>query len=73
MFDTDIPKNVSTLLLATNNIPNINIKAIKITKEDLRTDEELEIKKNYFPIMERKYLVQDSYFRMIKAFLWKNH
>ena len=35
---------------------------MNITKEDLTTDEELEIKKNYFPIVERNNLFQGSYF-----------
>ena len=49
-------------MLLKNDIPNIDSETVNITTEDLTTDEELEIKKNYFPIVERKNLLQDSYF-----------
>ena len=61
-FGKNALKKVSTLLLPTNDIPNINSETVNITKEDLTTDEELEIRNNYFPILERKNLLQDSYF-----------
>ena len=48
------------MLLLTYGIPNIKSKTDNITKEDLTTDEELEIKKTYFPKVERKNLLQDS-------------
>lgn len=47
-------------MLLTYGIPNIKSKTDNITKEDLTTDEELEIKKTYFPKVERKNLLQDS-------------
>ena len=49
-------------MLPTIDIPNINSETVNITKEDLTTDGELEIKKNNFPIVERRNLLQDSYF-----------
>ena len=61
-FGKNALKKVSTLLLPTNDIPNINSETVNITKEDLTIDEELEIRNNYFPIPERKNLLQDSYF-----------
>ena len=50
-----------TLLLPTKYIPNISSETVNIIKEDLTTDEKLEIMKNYFPRIERKNLLQDSY------------
>lgn len=49
-------------MLPTIDIPNINSETVNITREDLTTDGELEIKKNNFPIVERRNLLQDSYF-----------
>lgn len=43
----------------THDIPNIKSKTDNITKEDLTTDEELEIKKTYFLKAERKNLLQE--------------
>ena len=43
----------------TYDIPNIKSKTDNITKEDLTTDEELEIKKTYFLKAERKNLLQE--------------
>ena len=47
-------------MLLTYGIPNIKSKTDNIAKEDLTTDEGLEIKKTYFPKFERKNLLQDS-------------
>ena len=60
-LDKNISKKTLTLLLPTKYIPNISSETVNIIKEDLTTDEKLEIMKNYFPRIERKNLLQDSY------------
>ena len=73
-FGKNVPKKISTLLLPTNDIPNIISKTVNITKEHLTIDEELEMKKNYFPIVERKSLLLDNYFLYDRNnFFEKNH
>ena len=72
-FDKNVPEKISTLLLPTNDIPNIKSETVNVTKEDLTIDEELEIKKNYFPIVERKSRFKTAIFYTIKAILLKNH
>ena len=59
-FDKNFPPKNSTFLLLTYDIPNIKSKTDNITSEDLTTDEELEIKKTYFPKVERTNLLISS-------------
>ena len=61
-FDESIPKKFSTMLLWTRYIPNKINETVDFSKESLITEEEIAIRKNHFPMVEKKILLLNSYF-----------
>ena len=50
------------MLLWTKYIPNKINETVDFSKENLITDEEIAIRKNHFPMVEKKNLLLNSYF-----------
>ena len=50
------------MLLWTRYIPNKNNETVDFSKESLITEEEIAIRKNHFPMVEKKNLLLNSYF-----------